>query len=170
MYFLSSYVCVRAYVCVCAGEFDMSSSVNFIYVHFLFKFLLFCSFVSFCALCSVTNVGLFVVVCESLCMSSVLSICISIGLPRHESSLVGSATPTSPIPTHAGQDKRSEPEQRGGCLLHPDWWPGPGHAGGTGGVLLQVQDRVAPNEGVHRTSRCCLSCSGLSLLSLRQWC
>lgn len=75
-----------------------------------------------------------------------------------------------PLLLPPGQDERSEPQQCGGSLLHPDRRPGPGHAGGAGGVLLQVPDRVAPNEGVHRASRCRLSRSGLSLLSLRQWC
>lgn len=76
-------------------------------------------------------------------------------------------SPKTPLP---GQDQRAEPQQCGGSLLHPDWWPGPGHAGGASGVLLQVADRVAPNEGVHCAGCCRHSCSGLSLLNLRQWC
>lgn len=165
MYLLSSCACVRVYVCVHPGEFNVFSSlilsVCTLFCLHLYFFVLLLVFV----LCSVTNVGLFVVVRESVLMLDKYR-----ASPPSESSLVHSATPTSPIPTLAGQDECSEPEQRGGCLLHPDWRPGSGHAGGTGGVLLQIQDRVAPNEGVHGTSRCCLSCSGLSLLSLRQWC
>lgn len=89
-------------------------------------------------------------------------------------SLIGPALPSphfTPNPdSPPGQDQRAEPQQCGGSLLHPDWWPGPGHAGGASGVLLQVADRVAPNEGVHCAGCCRHSCSGLSLLNLRQWC
>lgn len=46
-----------------------------------------------------------------------------------------------------GQDERAQSEQRGRRLLHPDWWAGPGHAGGAGRVLLQVSHRVQKDEG-----------------------
>lgn len=110
MYLLSSYVCVRACVCVrmCASKFDMSSPVDLICMYiFLFTFLLFCTFVSFRALCSVTNVSLFVVVCESLCLS-----CVVIYLYKYrlssppESLLFNSATPPPP-PSQLMQDKTS---------------------------------------------------------------
>lgn len=52
--------------------------------------------------------------------------------------------PTSPL---TGQDKRAEPEQRGGNLLHSDWRPGRGHVGGAAGLLLQVATGVAQDEG-----------------------
>ena len=46
-----------------------------------------------------------------------------------------------------GQDQRSEPQQCGWGVLHPDWRAGAGHARGLGRVLLQVQDRVEEDEG-----------------------
>lgn len=46
-----------------------------------------------------------------------------------------------------GQDERTQSEQRGGSVLHPDWWAGAGHARGSGRVLLQVADRVEEDEG-----------------------
>lgn len=113
-----------------------------------------------------TDICLSICACVSLSVDFCSRVCKALGFCCHyRFSPVGSAHPSPP-----GQDERSEPQQCGGSLLHPDWRPGPGHAGGAGGVLLQVQDRVAPNEGVHRASCCCLSRSGLSLLSLRQWC
>lgn len=45
-----------------------------------------------------------------------------------------------------GQDKRTQSEQRGGGVLHPDRRAGARHAGGPGGVLLQVAHRVEENE------------------------
>lgn len=124
----------------------------------------FSDFNAFCV-CK-TDMCLSICACVSLSVDFCSYVCKALGFCCHyRFSSVGSA-PSSP----PGQDERSEPQQCGGSLLHPDWRPGPGHAGGAGGVLLQVQDRVAPNEGVHRASCCCLSRSGLSLLSLRQWC
>lgn len=71
----------------------------------LFFILLFCAFVSFCALCSVTNVGLFVVVCESLSVFDVIYLYKYRVSSPPESLLVDSATPTSP--SQLMQDKTS---------------------------------------------------------------
>lgn len=46
-----------------------------------------------------------------------------------------------------GQDERAQFEQCGRGVLHPDRGAGARHAGGPGGVLLQVTHRVQENEG-----------------------
>lgn len=162
------WLCVYVEVCVRRWrEFDVSSTVTLVSVYINLHFFTFLYFLS----------RLFCYKCQSFCgwvwiaasAFNVSSYMWKVSSPPL-SLIAGSSLPSPPPPTPAGQDERSELEQRGGGLLHPDRRPGPGHARGTGGILLQVQDRVAPNEGVHCTSRCCLSCSGLSLLSLRQWC
>lgn len=52
-----------------------------------------------------------------------------------------------PRSTLTGQDERTQPEQCGWSLLHPDWRTGAGHVGGSGRVLLQVATGVAEDEG-----------------------
>lgn len=53
-----------------------------------------------------------------------------------------------------GQDERTQSEQRGRSLLHPDWRTGLGHAGCIGRVLLQVAAGVAENEGEFKQGNC----------------
>lgn len=123
------------------------------------------------------NVQTFEIVCVvkvlSCQMCDVRATCVFF-LPLSLLATCSDPLPLLPCLLPPGQDKCSKPQQRCRSLLHPHWRPWPGHAGCSGGVLLQVPDRVAPNEGVHSASCCCLSGrlsgSGLSLLSLRQWC
>ena len=66
----------------------------------------------------------------SLSSSLSVSLCLSLSLSNPLLS------PPAPPPGQVFPG--SEPEQRGGGVLHPGGGPGPGHAGGPGGVLLQV--------------------------------
>lgn len=58
-----------------------------------------------------------------------------------------------PRSTLTGQDERTQPEQRGWSLLHPDWRTGACHVGGSGWVLLQVATGVAEDEGEFEQER-----------------